>query len=281
MPDALKEQARQLRREGLSVAQIAERLGGRSKKTVQDWVFVVPPPEWTRRPHAKDAERARARELRSQGLTYAEIATELGVSKSSISLWTRNLPHPTTAEQDLEARLAGPKRYFDLRRRRVYIERQNEKLGWANSIGLLSDRELLIAGAVAYWAEGSKSKPWRSSEQVTFINSDAGMIRLFLAYLDLLGIRRERLRLRLQIHESADVRCSTQYWAEVVGAPVTSFQRPTLKRHIPRTNRRNVGADYHGCLTISVLQSACLYRRIEGTWWAVHSARHPGSEASL
>lgn len=208
-----------------------------------------------------------------------------GVSKSSISLWTRDLPHPKTPEQTLEARLAGAKRYFDLRRHRVLTERQKEKQGWADDIGSLSERELLIAGAVAYWAEGSKSKPWRTSETVTFINSDAGMIRLFLAYLDLLAVPRERLRLRMQIHESADIDSSALYWAEVVGVTVESFQRPTLKRHRPRTNRRNVGADYHGCLTITVLQGARLYRRIEGTWWAVAGAsngrRHSTSSLQL
>lgn len=272
MGEELKARARQLRREGLSVAQIAERLGGRSRKTVQGWVFGVPPPEWTRRPLAKDAERDRARELRLAGLTYTEIATELGVSKSSISLWTRDLPHPKTAEQKLEARLAGARRYFDLRRRRVLMERQHEKQAWADAVGPLSDRELVLAGAVAYWAEGAKSKPWRATETVSFINSDAGMIRLFLAFLHHLDVPRERLRFRLQIHESADLCSSTEHWAEVAGVPIESFQRPTLKRHLPLTNRKNVGAGYHGCLVITVLQGARLYRRIEGTWWAVARA---------
>ena len=92
-PD-IKERARELRRQGMSVKQIVAELGLHSTHTVQDWVMGVPPPAWTRRPRAKDEERARARELRSQGLTYDEIASELNVSKSSISLWTRDLPHP-------------------------------------------------------------------------------------------------------------------------------------------------------------------------------------------
>ncbi len=282
MAEELREQARQLRREGLSVAQIAERLGGRSKKTIQDWVFGVPPPEWTRRPLAKDAERARARELRLEGLTYGEIADALGVSKSSISLWTRDLPHPPKSERH-DARHAGAKRYYELRRRRVHIERQNEKRAWADEIGPLSDRELLIAGAVAYWAEGSKSKPWRPSERVTFVNSDPGMIRLFMTYLEMLGVVPERLRLRIHIHESADVAAASRYWSEILQRPVSEFQRPTLKRHSPSTNRKNVGVDYHGCLSVCVLRSAALYRRIEGTWWAVRAAAErsssqPGSE---
>ena len=63
-PD-IRERARQLRREGMSVKQIVAELGLTSTHIVQDWVQGVPPPAWTRRPRAKDPERARARELRS------------------------------------------------------------------------------------------------------------------------------------------------------------------------------------------------------------------------
>jgi hypothetical protein len=52
----------------------------------------------------------------------------------------------------------------------------------------------------------------------------------------------------------------------VTHAHADRFRRPTLKRHNPRTVRKNVGADYHGCLRIDVRRSAGLYRKIEG--WA-------------
>ena len=57
-----------------------------------------PPPEWTRRPNAKDAVRANARELREQGLDYEEIADALGVSKGSVSLWVRDMPTAAAPE---------------------------------------------------------------------------------------------------------------------------------------------------------------------------------------
>ncbi|MBA2751432.1 MAG: hypothetical protein H0U41_04230, partial [Actinobacteria bacterium] len=39
----------------------------------------------------KVVEKERARELRGEGFTMLEIATQLGVSKSSVSLWTRDV----------------------------------------------------------------------------------------------------------------------------------------------------------------------------------------------
>lgn len=42
------------------------------------------------------------------------------------------------------------------------------------------------------------------------------------------------------------------------------FDRTTLKRHNPKTVRRNIGEDYHGCLCVSVRRSASLNLQIAG-----------------
>ncbi len=39
-------------------------------------------------------------------------------------------------------------------------------------IPAVAESELFVAGVVAYWAEGAKSKPWRPGEWFSFINSD-------------------------------------------------------------------------------------------------------------
>lgn len=92
--DLLVERARELRRAGLSTRQIAERLGIPHNGSLARWLTGVAPPPWTARPSAKDGLRERARELRREGRTYDEIAAALSVSKSSCSLWLRDLPRP-------------------------------------------------------------------------------------------------------------------------------------------------------------------------------------------
>ena len=69
-----REQAIALRRAGRSRREIKEILGVGSNQTLHDALRGEPPPEWTRRPRAKDDLHARARELREQGLDYEEIA---------------------------------------------------------------------------------------------------------------------------------------------------------------------------------------------------------------
>lgn len=75
------------------------------------------------------------------------------------------------------------------------------------------------------------------------------------------------MRFRLLIHESADIDAAHVFWAEVAEIDISAFARPTLKKHNPKTVRKNTGEDYHGCLVIVVARSADQYNRIEG-WWS-------------
>ncbi|MEU7107857.1 hypothetical protein ABZ951_22845 [Streptomyces sp. NPDC046215] len=211
--------------------------------------------------------QARARELRLAGRTYDEIVAELGVSKSSVSLWVRDLPRPARKITE-HSRAMAEARWEPLRRARD-LQRQETKSAATQEIGRISDRELFIAGVALYWAEGTKSKPHRRSELVTFVNSDPDMISLYLAWLRLLGVENSRLRFHVLIHESADVAAAEHFWAEHVGIGIGSFGKTTLKRHNPKTVRKNVGENYRGCLTVRVLQGADLYRRIEGWWYGI------------
>ncbi|MGW8767885.1 helix-turn-helix domain-containing protein [Streptomyces sp. NPDC055815] len=262
----LREQAVALRREGLSRRQIRDRLHVDNNDILNRLLEGEPPPEWTKRPNAKDDLRARARELRLQGWTYDQIQVELGCSKSSISLWVRDLPKPERKRTREEASEIARRGWEPTMRRREE-ERQNRKSAARDEIGSLTERELFLVGIGLYWAEGSKSKSYERREKVIFVNSDPGMIALYLAWLDVLRIPREQLTFRVMIHESADVAGAEAYWADLVGVPTERLQKATLKKHNPRTVRKNVEDGYRGCLVVRVLQGADLYQRIEG-WWS-------------
>jgi len=259
----LREEAIALRLSGKSVREIKDALGPVGKRTLSAALKGTPPAEWTRRPNAKDDLREKARELRTQGQSYNEIVAQLGVAKSSVSLWVRDLPCPPRFEYvHNERRYEGLRRYFEARA----AEHMAEIGAAAAEIGELSDRELLIAGAIAYWCEGTKNKPNRKANRVVFMNSDPGLIRFFLRFLKAAGINRDDLILRVCIHESADAEAAQRFWAEVTEVGPAQFRSPTLKRHNPKTKRLNIGENYHGCLKVDVRCSSTLYRKIEG--WA-------------
>jgi transcriptional regulator with XRE-family HTH domain len=271
--EGLREKAVALRRAGRSLRQIRDELKIFNNDILNRLVKGEPPPEWAKRPRAKDDLRARARELRLQGWTYDRIEAELGCSRSSVSLWVRDLPRPERKRTPEEA-AANARRGWEAKLRIRDEERQRTKAAAKQAVGDLSPRELFLVGVGLYWAEGGKDKPYERRENVTFVNSDAGMIEVFLAWLDLLGVERERLRYSVMIHETADVTGAEEYWADLVGADRSQFNKTTLKKHNPRTARKNIGASYRGCLAIKVLKGADLYRRIEGSWYGiVESAR--------
>ena len=264
---AKRARARELRRAGWSRAQIAKEIGVRNSGGLTHWIKDIPAPQWTRRPRAKDDLREQAVALRREGKSYREIQKMLDVARSSLSLWLRDVPLTDEQRFLLGQRKAnaGARRAASLRARRIARAEHTHRKAMS-MIGTLSRRELFIAGVIAYWAEGSKSKPWRRSERVVFTNSDPTMVSLFLRWLDVVGVARHRIILRIQIHEGADIAAAERCWREIAQLPEHQFRRPTLKRHKPVTVRKNMGPRYIGCLTITVRGSTELYRQIAG-WY--------------
>lgn len=280
MDDPRRAEARRLRTDpGLSRPELMRHFGV-GNSTLTEWLRGVPTPEWTRRPRAKDDVREQAVRLRRHGSTVPSIAAELGVSTSTAYRWTRDLPIETPAQaaarRSLHSKRVAEARWEPLRQARD-AERASVTDASAGWVGDLSDREVRLLGAAAYWCEGQKAKPWEPNRcRVGFVNSDPALVLLFLRFLELMGEDRRRLEFRLSIHESADVDGAGRWWAAVIGVPAAIFARPTLKTHNPSTVRRNVGESYRGCLVIGVPRSRELYWRIEGTMRGIALANAGG-----
>ncbi|KUM94366.1 hypothetical protein AQI88_21915 [Streptomyces cellostaticus] len=270
--EGLRERAVALQREGLSRRQIRDRLHVDNNDILNRLLEGEPPPEWTKRPNAKDDLREKARELRLQGWTYDQIQVALGCSKSSISLWVRDLPRPERQKRTREEASAIAKRGWEAKLQLRDEERQRTKRTAAAEVGQPTDRELFLVGVGLYWAEGAKSKPYSRRERVTFVNSDPDMIAVFLAWLKLLRVDPSTLRFALQIHETANVAAAEKFWAEHVGIETAELLKTTLKKHNPSTNRKNTDENYYGCLRVDVRDGAELYRRIEGWWYGIVGA---------
>jgi len=97
-----------------------------------------------------DAARSESRRLRRQGMAVPKIAEKLGVSKSSVSGWVRNIPVPRkfTAEYRAEQKRRRLERLLDLRakqsekRRAVQQEIQLKKIAGEKAPPIRSDRLL-------------------------------------------------------------------------------------------------------------------------------------------
>jgi transcriptional regulator with XRE-family HTH domain len=164
----------------------------------------------------KVAEQERARALRAQGWTMPDIAAELGVSRGSVSLWTRDVPFEARPRE--RARNRGPNALQ--RAKQAEIERLLAE-GRAR-IGELSDRDLLIAGTALYAGEGDKR-----DGSVGFTNTDPRMIALFLRWFRRnFAPDESRFRVRLYLHEGLDLESANQFWQEVTQIPLEQFSAP-------------------------------------------------------
>ncbi|GAC1440110.1 MAG: hypothetical protein NVSMB55_03620 [Mycobacteriales bacterium] len=264
----LGEQARALRVAGRSRREIQAQLGI-GDDLAKELLRGTELPDSLRRPRAKDDIRERARELRLAGWTYPRIASELGVSRSSCSLWPRDMDHPEPSVEGQARRTAAIRASAERTQQLRETQRKSFKVGVAEILGPVSQRDVLLALAVSYWCEGGKDKPWARRELVHWMNSDVMLVRLFLQGLRILGVSDDRIRLRLQIHETADEEAARTWWAEQLIWPSDGFMRSTIKRHNPKTVRKNVDTDYHGCLAVTVLQSRTLYQLLDGLVRAV------------
>lgn len=276
--DSEREAAVVLRRAGKTYDQIAAELGV-SKSSCSLWLRELPHPDTTTRrsevqvdpDEPADDRKYEARRMRAEGMLLREIAVISGISAKTAYSWTWDLPVPA------RARSGGDRPHMDMMRRRywdrVLAERESKRAAikalHSGRFAALSPRELELAAVVAYWCEGCKSKPYARRERVTFINSDPGLVLVFLAWLDQLAFPLEHRRFSLSIHESADVLGATAWWSDVIGLGIDVFGPPSLKRHNPATVRKNVDDAYVGCLVVRLVQCRMLYQRIEGVWQGI------------
>jgi transcriptional regulator with XRE-family HTH domain len=212
----------------------------------------------------KLAERSRARELRATGMTMPDIAAALGVSRGSVSLWTRDV------EFEPQPRRRGRRRAPNALQRRKQAEIDELLDDGRRRIGELSEREFLVAGAALYAGEGTKG-----DGAVGFANSDPRMMAFFVTWLRrFFAVDEARLRVRVYLHEGLDIEAATQFWSETVGVPVTQFGRPY--RAAADATRRHNKHD-HGCAYVSYSCSR-MHRAVLGLVAALltSSSRSPG-----
>jgi hypothetical protein len=201
----------------------------------------------------EDPRREEARRLRVEpGMSLSQLREHFGVGSGTLSEWLRGIEPPTWTRR--------PNAKDDLREVAIEMRRDGNT----------------VPGM------GTKAKPWMpNSCRITFINSDPGLVLVFLRFLELMGEDRRRLSYRIHIHVSADVEGAGRWWADLVGVPFEQFARPTLKTHNPSTVRHNVGDSYRGCLIVRVPRSRELYWRIEGLVGGITGAGIPPGDATM
>jgi hypothetical protein len=198
----------------------------------------------------KTAERAEARRLRCEGRSVREIERLVGVSRSSVSLWVRDIA--LTDDQREALRLAAPRKRW-LGRSEHFRAKRRASQAEGRSAALRGE-PLHVAGCMLYWAEGAKH---RNTARLS--NSDPEVLRLFARFLrTYFDVPNTRFRVWCNLfadhrEHQAEVE---QVWLDVIGVPRSCLTKSTVNVYSKYSQRKRVGRLPYGTCRLSVHSTA-------------------------
>ncbi|MFP4617146.1 MAG: hypothetical protein ACLFNR_03225 [Candidatus Paceibacterota bacterium] len=175
---------------------------------------------------ARRVDKEKAIKLRKKGYSYSQIKEVLGVSKSSLSEWLSD--YPLSEKRIKELRDRNPRRIENFRntmkeKREKVLTDAYEKA--KKDIGKLNKREVFIAGLFLYWGEGSKT----ARTLVSVSNTDPSVLRFFIDWLSILGVKKEKINVKLHLYKDMDEEKEKNFWARELGVPLKNFSRSYIK----------------------------------------------------
>jgi len=165
-----------------------------------------------------DLDEIRTR-YRQERLGVREIAVRLGVSPWRVYRLMRqsNLPRRHGAEQNDATYKHKPQ----------FV---------VKSCLSPAEEQLRIAGAMLYWAEGTKT-----GKTVNVANSDPKLIALFVTFLrKICGVAEERWQVLLYAYVDQEIERLKACWSQLTGIPLQQFTKPYIRAITPNVTGRKM-----------------------------------------
>ena len=166
------------------------------------------------------------RQLRKKGLGYRGISRELGISKSTVSLWCADISLSAAQKRILKKRSwemfykLGAKANKEKRDKEITIICE----GAGKEIKGLSNESFKVAGTMLYWAEGGKT------QSTSISNSDPRIITLMVSWFrKIFKIKPTQLNAHLHIHYGNDELKIKRYWSKLTKIPLENFGKSFVK----------------------------------------------------
>jgi transcriptional regulator with XRE-family HTH domain len=208
--------------------------------------------------YMKYKEQQLAIHLRKNGLSYQEILSKIKISKSTLSLWLREIE--LTNKQKKRLLNKSEKIRYETAKKKVasrisktkkIIERAKKEVRW------LKNNPLFLIGTALYWAEGAKS----SDEKVKLVNSDEKMIILMMKWFrKTCKVPEKKFRIQVHMHSLHSRKDILEYWSKITKVPMGQIYKPYIKQ-TSLGQRKNIL--YNGTCSI-IVNDKNLFRRILG-----------------
>ncbi len=196
-------------------------------------------------------EHARARELRAAGLSYKQIAAELGISSATAHRWTRDVE---LSEELRRAILSRPQTAEAVRKRvETWSGRcRAKRLAYqqAGRARAAAGDQLHMAGCLLYWCEGSKNR-----NVLKMCNSDRAMMTVFMRFLrDSMGVETENVRVSLNVYLGNEIPLAAieSHWLDALELPRSCLRKHQLNHNPTSSSGRKVNKLPYGVCTVTV-----------------------------
>lgn len=215
----------------------------------------------------KEAQKE-ARKLRAQGHSIKEITRHLGVAKSSVSIWVRDIELTSQQKNRLSKKGHSLEAIEKRRSTRLANERARRQIfidAAKRDIKKISKRDLFMIGISLYWGEGSKTK--RNS--VEFANSDPRLIQIMMLFFSkVCEVPQYKFRGHVYLHPHLNVTKAEKYWSSVSGIPLKQFQKTTQQHNKGSRNKKDTLP--YGTFMIGVYDTK-LFLKIMGWMNGIHT----------
>ncbi|HEU0085998.1 MAG TPA: hypothetical protein VFQ59_03525, partial [Candidatus Paceibacterota bacterium] len=211
-------------------------------------------------------EKTEAIKLRKNGDSYSSILKKIKVSKSTLSIWLREIE--LTEEQKNNLVNHMDKVRYEVAKRKVAerIERTNQIIEKsAKEVAKLKNNSFFLVGISLYWAEGAKNP----NESVKFANSDEKMILFMMKWFrKICKVPEHKFKIHIHMHTLHCRKDIIDYWSKITGVPLKQIYRPYIK---PTSLGQRRNLLYNGTCSI-IIHDKTLFRRIMG--WKFGLQRH-------
>ncbi|MEK7535531.1 MAG: hypothetical protein AAB590_00750 [Patescibacteria group bacterium] len=221
----------------------------------------------------KSKEKVHALKLRRAGKSYSNILKTVRVSKSTLSLWLRDVPLSKISRDKILRGLEKARKQSAKSKKEQRLSAIGEAKEKASTeFPILYQKPLFLVGLSLYWAEGDKN----SQERVKFTNSDPRLISIMMMWFrDICGISQEKFRIALHIHSLQINKEVLAFWSKITDIPRGQFQKPYIKKTSLGYRRNPL---YNGTCSI-VIHSRQLFRKIMA-WENILSESFEGTAKS-
>lgn len=195
--------------------------------------------------------KTEAIKLRKQGQSIAYVEKTLGIPRSTLSGWFKDVPLTNAQKKKLhknwenalvKARKEAVKWHNARKRERIDLARSSA-LETLNKINLMDNSTLELSLALLYLGEGSKKKV-----ETSLASSDPEILRFYIAALKrLYDVETCVLSCQLYLRADQNPNDMRRYWSKTLRIPLSQFRYTNLDK---RTQGRPTYTDYKGVCSV-------------------------------